>query len=126
MKIVILFRGQNFNIYGIVLNDGSCPVDDFLEQLRQNDLASHKSIIGILKRHAEAGPIWNPEKSRPVEGYNDLYEFKSTQGARLPYFYMPDKVTIITHGFKKGRPPKLEFDKAADMKMQYLTEITNG
>jgi hypothetical protein len=126
MKIELQYRGQKFDIYAIVLNDGSCPAIEFLEQLKQNDIASHKSIINIFKRHAEAGPILNIIKSRQIGGHPNLFEFKSKQGARLIYFYLPGRKTVMTHGFKKGARAEQEYDKAEKMRTEYLKEVNNG
>jgi hypothetical protein len=126
MKIELQYRGQKFAIYAIVVNDGSCPAIEFLEQLKRNDIASHKSIVNIYRRHAECGPILNIRKSRRIEGHDKLLEFKSKQGARLIYFYLPDGKTVITHGFKKGAPAEEEYDKAEKMRAEYLKEVKNG
>jgi hypothetical protein len=126
MRIEPQYKGQKFSIYAIVVDDGSCPTVEFLEQLKSNDIASHKSIVNILKRHAECGQILNTIKSRPIKGRNNLFEFKSKQGARLMYFYLPGRKTVLTHGFKKGAPAEEEYDKAEKMRDQYLEGVNNG
>lgn len=126
MKIELKYRGLKFNIYVIVLNDGSCPAVDFMEQLKQDDFASFRSLVSIYTMHADHGPLRNETKSRPLKGYIDLYEFKTKQGARLLYFYLSGGKTIITHGFKKGSPTKAEFKKAKIIKDRYLEEFKNG
>lgn len=125
MNIELLLRGQKFFIYGLVGNDGSCPILDFLNQLKLENPACHRSIFTVLERHASSGPILNKKKSRSIKGHNDLYEFKSPQGARLPYFYLPGGKTVITHGFKKGSLARVEFKKAANLLNQYLEELRN-
>jgi hypothetical protein len=97
-----------------------------LEQLKRDDIASYKSLVNVLLVHAQRGPLLNIQKSRPVEGKDNLYEFKVKQGARLLYFYQPGRKTILTNGFKKGAPVKLEFDRAEATRNQYLREIKNG
>ena len=104
MKLALQYQGQKFDIYAIVCNDGSCPAIDFLEQVKQNNPASHKSLVNVFKRHVECGPIMNEEKSRHIEERGNLWEFKSMQGDRLLYFYLPRRKTVLVHGFHKGVP----------------------
>jgi hypothetical protein len=122
MKIVLQYKGQKFSLYAIVCNDGSCPSVEFLDELKKNDPSSHKSIVNIYLRHADFGQILNIEKSRPINGRENLFEFKSKQGARLLYFYLPGRRTVFTHGFYKGDPNEPEYDKAEKMRNQYIKE----
>jgi len=128
MILSLQYRGQEFSIYAIVCNDGSCPAIDFLEQVKQNNPASHKSLVNIYTRHADHGQIRNIRKSRAVEGRRNILEFKSNQGDRLLYFYLPGRKTVLTHGFHKhkGAPTKAEYNKAERMRNQYLKEVGNG
>lgn len=126
MKLALQYQGQKFNIYAIVCNDESCPAVGFLEQVRQNNLASHKSLVNVFKRHVECGPIMNKEKSRHIEERGNLWEFKTRQGDRLLYFYLPGRKTVLVHGFHKGAPVEAEYDNAERMRDQYLREAGNG
>jgi hypothetical protein len=128
MRIELFYKGQKFDIYVIVTNDGERPAIDFLAQLKQANTTSHKTIINVLLRHAEHGPILNEEKSRPIKGkkYDGLYEFKSKQGARLLYFYLKGKITVLTSGFQKGAPANIEYKKARTMRDQIMKEGNNG
>lgn len=124
MKISPQYRGQKFTIYAIVYDDGSCPTVDFLEQVKRNKPAAHRSLVSVYKWHADSGPIINERKSKIIEGRKNLYEFKSSQGYRIPYFYLPNGRTVLTHGFHKGSPAKIEaeYDKAEKLRDQYLEE----
>ncbi|MDP2719346.1 MAG: type II toxin-antitoxin system RelE/ParE family toxin [Dehalococcoidia bacterium] len=126
MRLQLEYPGKKFDIYYIVLNNGSCPANDFLENVKQNRQDSHKSLIALLKRHADDGPIFNIKKSRPIEGYQKLLEFKSRQGDRLIYFYLPDKKTVLIDGFHKGAVAETEYRKADTIKNNYLREAENG
>ena len=120
MILRLLKSGVVFSIYAIVLDDNSCPADDFLKQLRHQDLASHKSLVNILTRHADHGEIRNKRKSRVIEDRNNLFEFKTYQGDRAVYFYLPGRMTVLTHGFHKGVSASAEYDRAEAMRDQYL------
>lgn len=126
MILSLQYRGQEFSICAIVSNDGSCHAIDFLEHVKQNNPASHKSLVNIYTRHADHGLIRNTRKSRAVKGRRNILEFKSTQGDRLLYFYLPGRKTVLTHGFHKGVPVKAEYNKAERMRNQYLEEVGNG
>ena len=72
--------------------------------MKRSILASHKTLVAVLKLHADNGPIHNERKSRLLKGSDGIYEFKSRQGDRITYFYPSGErgVTILTHGFHKG------------------------
>lgn len=126
MRLKLLRDGSKFNIYALVLDNGTCPAEDFLEQVKQRDPASLKSLINVLTRHAEYGEIRNERKSRVIKGRRNLLEFKTNQGDRLLYFYLPDYKTVLTHGFHKGASESDEYDKAEAMRDQYRKEADNG
>ena len=80
MELRRLKTGLIFSVDAVVLNNGACPAEAFLERLRQNDLASHKSLVNILTRHADHGEMRNKKKSRVIEDRENLLEFKTQQG----------------------------------------------
>ncbi len=102
-----------------MLDDGTCPAADYLEHLRHHDQASWKSMVSVLKAHADFGPLFNPEKSRPIKGFEGLLEFKSRQGDRMLYFH-EGRMTILTHGFHKGSPAAVEYQRAKNRMADYL------
>jgi hypothetical protein len=124
MNIVLQYAGKVFRVYSIVYEDGSCPVLSFLNQLKHSNNPSHKSLINVITRHADYGQLFNERKSRHIRG--NLYEFKSRQGDRLLYFYMPGEKTIITHGFHKGVPAEREFRQSEKIREKYLSEVKNA
>lgn len=68
----------------------------------------------------------NERKSRDLE--DDLYEFKSPHGDRLIFFYdaRRRRVTVITHGFRKGAKVENEKRGAKVMRERYYREGDNG
>lgn len=120
------YKGAVFAIYAAILDDNSCPAIDFLETIKRSEPSSHKSITSLIERHADYGPIKNLKKSRSIEGYEGLFEFKSRQGARLIYFYLPGSRTILANGFCKGEPTKPEFQKAKQIRKQCIEEENSG
>lgn len=126
MELRQLKIGLIFNIFAVVLNNGTCPAEEFLERVRRNDLASHRSLVNILTWHADHGPIKNKRKSRVIEDRENLLEFKTSQGDRLVYFYLCDHRTVLTHGFHKGAVASVEYDRAETIRDQYRREVENG
>lgn len=126
MELRLLKSGFNFNILAVVLNNGTCPAEEFLEQVKQNDLASHRSLVNILIWHANHGPIMNKRKSKVIEGRENLLEFKTRQGDRIVYFYLRGRRTVLTHGFHKGAAASAEYDRAETIRNQYCMEVENG
>lgn len=115
-------NGSKFRIFAIVLDDGTCPTEEFLESLKNTDSSSFKSLINLFNRHADYGPILDIEKSRPIETEENLFEFKTRRGARLMYFYCPGGNTIITHGFKKGDPPRPQYNRAINLRERICSQ----
>jgi len=126
MQLKQIKNGIIFNIYAIVLNNGICPIEEFLEQLKINDPSSLKSFVTIFNRHADHGPLRNERKSKVLKDRENLLEFKTDHGDRIMYFYLPGKMTVLTHGFHKGAPESQEYDRAESIRDRYCQEIKNG
>jgi hypothetical protein len=126
MKEILLLQGNKFNIFAIVFDDETCPACNFLDGIEKNDKASYKTILNLIKWHAESGPIRNKRKSRIIEG--NLFEFKTAQGDRLLYFYCSGKKTVVTDGFHKGadKENQIEYKKSKRLRERYFKEVDNG
>ena len=126
MELKLLTKGRIFSIYAVVLENGTCPAQDFMQRLRRENLASHKSLMNIIQRHADSGPIRNMRKSRDIEGKQGLFEFKTFQGDRLLYCYLPDNRTALMNGFHKGASASREYNKAEAIMRAWRKEGTDG
>ncbi len=126
MRLSLQYEGIAFSVYAIELDNGRCPAVDYLEQLKKRNPASHRSMVAVLMAHADHGPLLNRERSRKIVGYVDLWEFKSRQGDRLVYFYLPGRRTVLACGFHKGAPADSEFVKALKMRQDLMREGGNG
>ncbi|MBI4330130.1 MAG: type II toxin-antitoxin system RelE/ParE family toxin [Chloroflexi bacterium] len=126
MRLRLEYRGNKFDIYAIVLDNGDCPAVAFKDRLKQEHFASYGSLVHTMKEHADSGPILNITRSRAIKGRSNLFEFKSKRGDRMLYFYLSGRRTVLTHGFHKGDPEKAEYEKAEKMRAQFTMEHKDG
>ena len=126
MELKRILQGGHFNVFAVVFDNGTCPAADFLTSVKQLNAPSYKSMVNLIKRHADFGPLLNKRKSRVIEGRENLLEFKTNQGDRLVYFYTKGRKTILTHGFHKGAVASEEYDKAEKIRDQYYKETNDG
>lgn len=120
MELVLLEEGPAFSVYALSWTRAGvdyCPAREFIAGM---SVASRRSMLGVLRHHAETGPIPNTGKSRLLE--EGIFEFKSRQGDRLLYFYHPWQrgLTIVTHGFRKGARLRTEIERAYTLRREYL------
>lgn len=117
MRLELVTQGKRYSIWAIVRSDDplDCPAISFLEGLGD---ASRKKIANLLRLHAEEGPIRNKQKSRLID--DGIYEFKTTDGIRLLYFFAPSHRTILTQGFKKGTELAIEVRRAKQLRAEWM------
>ena len=94
-------------VYAVDKN-GRSPGKQFFDSLPVED---QTKLMSLFARLADHGRIANSEKFQKLEG--SCYEFKSFQ-IRMPCFFLPDGVVLITHGFRKkrDRAPRQEIERA--------------
>lgn len=124
MELELIREGPAFDIYALSWTRGGvrhCPAQEFMVGM---SAASRQSLLGVLRRHAETGPIRNTGKSRLLA--ERIFEFKSRRGDRLLYFYHPWRrgLTIVTHGFRKGARLRTEIERAHTLRREYLQNLT--
>ena len=122
MKIREELQGDKKAIFSVVLDDGEIPAVEFLRQLKQSDLGSHKKMVYRYKRHAANGPTANKQHERHIASHGNLWEFKTPQGDRLLYFNHPDGLVVLTNGFHKGDPVNQQYDRAVEYRDQILQQ----
>jgi len=118
MRLVIFREGSFFTIWALDLSvhpdPEDCPAKSFFAALERS---SQRTLTNLLTRHADKGAIKNDKKSRHLG--DGIYEFKTTQGDRLLYFYDGLGTTILTHGFQKGAQVQAEIKKAKDLRAKW-------
>ena len=109
MRRPVAYDGCKFRIAYAVCLDQTSPGEEFYNGLSENDQARLNKLFETL---GDQGKIFNEEKYKKIEG-TDFYEFKSFQ-IRMPCFYRPGHLVVITHGFrkKKDKIPPSEIKRA--------------
>ena len=111
----IAYKGERFTVVYAVCLDQKRPGEEFYDGLDDHDKAKLNKLFQHLGDH---GKISNHEKFKKIEG-TDFFEFKSFQ-IRMPCFYRPNGLVIITHGFRKkgDKIPSAEIKRAERIKKE--------
>ena len=130
MKQVLLIEGSRFRIFAVDISSDEtvedCPVMDFIAEMAEpsrNGRTIRKSLLALLRMHADHGPITNERRSRKLS--ENIFEFKTRQADRVYYFYNPGGQTILTHGSRKPSSSMVrnEVQREERMMAQYRKEI---
>jgi mRNA-degrading endonuclease RelE of RelBE toxin-antitoxin system len=101
----------------LVLDNGTCPVREFLTSLSPAD---RRKVDVLVELFASRGKIANKEKFKKIEGTN-LFEFKSHQ-IRLICFFAEGKRLVICRGLikKKEKHDARDLDNADNLRKAFL------
>jgi hypothetical protein len=102
-------------IEAVVLDDGSCPAEEFLNGLDEEKTAKMKALFNLfIEMHPRQ---MSDQKFKKIEGTADLFEFKSFQ-IRMPCFFASGGRILLTHGLtkKQDRLPSSEITRAKVIK----------
>ena len=116
MRLKLQYQGVRFGLFVVELDNGEVPAHDFMAKLKARDEASHKRMVKVYERHANHGAWTTKRVSRPIETSDGIWEWKTPQGARLLYFYLPGFRTILADGLQKGEQLKPVVLRAENMK----------
>lgn len=113
-KLIYEHPQKRVKIEAVVLDDDSCPAEEFLDRLSDIDVAKMKALFNLFAgRH----PLHlSGEKFKKIEG-TDLFEFKNFQ-IRVPCFFVAGSRVLLTHGLikKADRLPKSEIKRAREIR----------
>ncbi len=96
MSVKTLTEVRSHKILAYVTEDGTCPVEDFLEAMPERD---RKKMVARIQFTADHGPSRNREQNKPVEG-TKFFELK-TPGQRVFWRWSRNNEVILMHGFVK-------------------------
>ncbi|MGA2318312.1 MAG: type II toxin-antitoxin system RelE/ParE family toxin [Thermodesulfobacteriota bacterium] len=103
-------RPEGFTIYGI-MNKGKSPAKEYLDSLDDKNRVQMTALIDRINEH---GLPFNTKRFRPLgEG---VFELKARSGSRIFCFQGSQNSLILTHGFNKPKPRRLEIEKQKALK----------
>lgn len=111
---------SNYIINFFKKQDGSCPVEEFLDSLDNKMRAKILLAIALLETN---GPQLREPYSKPLG--DGIFEIRAKQGnniTRTLYFFYDGKQIILTNGFvkKTQKTPSAEIQKAKKYRAEYL------
>jgi hypothetical protein len=123
-RLIHAVSGARVGIEAVVLADGSCPAEVFLDALGPADAAKLMALFDLFVRRFPQ-PM-SREKFKKIEGTAGLFEFKSFQ-IRLPCFFRPGGRLLLTHGLikKADRLPPQEIARAHAIQAAYEEQERN-
>ena len=103
---------KNFNVIFFKKNDGSCPVEDFLDSIDKKMKIKLTKEISLLQEYGNM--VREPYSKHLQDG---IYELRAQQGndiSRVLYFFYVGRKIILTHGFikKTQKTPLREIELA--------------
>ena len=111
---------SNYIINFFKKQDGSCPVEEFLDSLDNKMRAKILLAIALLETN---GPQLREPYSKPLG--DGIFEIRAIQGnniTRTLYFFYDGKQIILTNGFvkKTQKTPSAEIQRAKKYRAEYL------
>ena len=119
-------ENTNWVVEGYVKNDGTEPVEEFLNGLNKKDKAKMLRCILLLE---EFGIRLNhPHMSYLGDGLLELRSKQSSNINRVIYFHYENGKFILLHGFTKKtqRTPRQEIEKAKNYREDYKNRNKGG
>jgi mRNA-degrading endonuclease RelE of RelBE toxin-antitoxin system len=122
-----LRHGSKLKICYLVERDRHPELQHFMEQLKKDDLSTHKKALKFLEKLKD-----NPKdfkvlgKFKKLQHEEGLWELKISNETRFFLFYSSKNEVCITHGYRKQRKSDKrltqEIEKAATIKRRYYYE----
>ena len=94
-----------WSVVAICDDRGACQVQSFLDDLAHEAYDDFRQVAALIERSAACGPPRNTKKSNPLG--NELFEFKTRGGIRIPYFYDEGRLIICTQALRKPKKSEL-------------------
>ncbi|MBI4572035.1 MAG: type II toxin-antitoxin system RelE/ParE family toxin [candidate division NC10 bacterium] len=120
-KVIHAVPGAKIRVEAVVLDDGSCPAEEFLNHLGELGTAKMKGLFDLFVRTYPRH--LSDQKFKRIEG-TDLFEFKSFQ-IRMPCFFSQDGRVLLAHGLIK-KTDKLQVSdvrKAREIKASFERRV---
>jgi phage-related protein len=125
VQIHKLKEGRQYTL--CALGDGkTVETVDFMDEMSARRAKEFKKLMALIDRSLEHGPPKNRQKCNSLG--NGIWEFKTTGGLRLVWFWDEGRMIVCTHGFKKARQktPPGEITRALARKSDYFEAKASG
>ena len=102
--------------------NGYSPVDEFLDELKQNNIKLYvKTMRNLSLLESSGNMLGMPFSKYLKEGIHELRTAQGGNNTRLFYFFEKNKVVIIDHAIikKTQKTPSLDLQLAIDRKRSY-------
>jgi phage-related protein len=103
-------KPEGFTIYGI-MNKGKSLAKEYLDFLDDKNKLQMMALIDRIKEH---GLPFNEKRFRPLG--DGIFELKARSGSRILCFQAPRNSLVLTHGFNKCKPRRLEVERQKALK----------
>lgn len=110
---------QNFEVNFFRKEDGSCPVQEFLDSLDEKMQAKFLRILALLEIN---GSKLREPYSKPLgDGIFEIRVQQANQHSRTLYFFFSGKQIVLTNGFMKKtqKTPPAEIAIAKKYRTEY-------
>lgn len=112
---------ENFDVDFFHLDNGDCPVEEYLDGTPTKMRAKILRTIGLLE--ANGNMLTLPHSEHLDDG---IFELRTKQGSdisRVLYFFFIGRKIILTNGFTKKtqKTPKCELETAKKYRAIYLS-----
>jgi len=121
-------RGEYFDVYFLVLDNGSVPAREFLERMENQGGKRARQVQRLkatmeLRANLPPGKFMSAERFKPVEGINGIFEFKAHQ-LRVYCFYAPGRRIVLQFGVikKKDKHRPADLNEAEALRTRFLTQ----
>lgn len=97
-----------------------CPVFDFFKEQQKERPKELAKLLATLQTTVNNGPPKNKQKCNSLG--DKLFEFKTTGGLRLVFFWDCNRIIVTTHGFlkKTNKTPPGQKEMAMKIMKEYF------
>lgn len=112
---------ENFDVDFFELDNGDCPVKEYLDSVDIKMRAKIVRTIGLLETNGNT--LGMPYSEPLTDGIFELRTKLSSNISRVLYFFYVGKKIILTNGFTKktNKVPKSEIELAKKYRYIYLS-----
>ena len=125
MRLKFQYDGAKKTVCLLVLDDaddGECPSLEYLQNLEAQNKVSHRAMIRRITNHGDIGATTIWKHGHAITDRQNLFVWKTHQGARLLYFNLTGASVIVTHGYGKGAPERQQYDRAERLRDAWLNQ----